>query len=163
MACTIEDIERLLSPLGVMLFSDHDGDGETDDDVVNDAIGRAWAEIIGHLYPLYPVEELEQSALVNDWCVVMAAYYLCTRRGNPVPDSIAHDFGQITGPEGWIFVTKKCAFRIPGIKSTEVNAPALTNHVIDRRYTENQSRVVKPVSTAIDSELPRPWSRRRWY
>ncbi len=162
MFCTISDLESLLSPLGVMLFSDHDRDGLRDDDVVIDCIERATAELIGLLRPLYETDQLAQSRLVSHWCAVLASYYLCQRRGNPVPDSLAQEYSHILGPEGWIFKSKKGSFAIPGIESTSVNAPAMSNHQIDRRYVDHQSRIVQSISTPIPSALPRNFAR-RWY
>ncbi len=163
MLCTAEQLERYLSPLGVMLFSDHEYDGVRDDTVIDDCIGRASAELIGLLYPLYPESELEQSALVSEWCVVMSAYYLCLRRGNPPPDSLANGFDRLMNPTGFIFMARKGSFIIPGVASTPVNAPAITNYDIDRRYANRTARVISPTSTNLPSELPRDFSTRRWY
>jgi hypothetical protein len=164
MFASIEQIERFLSPLGVMLFSDHDYTGTRDEDVIWDCIGRASAELVGLLYPLYPIEELEQSGLVSDWCVVMASYYLCLRRGNPVPDSLANEFDRIMGDSGYVERSKKGSFLIPGIKASDINAPAISNYRIDRRWINRTARVVRQTSTNIESQLPRDFARnRRWY
>ena len=163
MLCTAVQIERYLSTLGVMLNSDHDYLGVRDDDVIDDCIGRASAEIIGTLSPLYPQSELELSALVSEWCVVMAAYYLCIRRGNPPPDSLANQYERIWSDGGFIYRARKGAFIIPGIKGSSVNAPAITNYDVDRRYGNRTVRVVRPTSTSIESELPRDFDNRRWY
>lgn len=163
MLCTPEQLERYLSPLGVMLFSDHEYDGVADSAVISDCIGRATSELLGLLTPLYLHSELDQSSLVSEWCVVLSCYYLCIRRGNPPPDSLAREFDRIMDKEGFVYRARKGSFIIPGIKRTSVNAPAITNYQVDRRWANRTVRVVRVTSSAIDSELPRDFSHRRWY
>src|SRR5690348_6895702 len=88
-------IVRLFSAQGVDSFADHDQDGERDAGVVNDCINRATAEIDRYLIKWHSAAVLAASTLVQEWACVLATVFLCRRRGNPVPDSLAEDYAEI--------------------------------------------------------------------
>lgn len=148
--CAKSDLIRYLSRQGVVSHSDHDDSGIEDDEVIDDAIDRASAEITGNLYPLYADDDLDDSSLVKHWCVIAASYYLCVTRGNPVPDSVAHEYEQLTAlPDGLLERTRRGKFVIPGLRRRSLNVPAFSNLTIDRRYRREKIRVIRANSSTL--------------
>ena len=63
--CTENDLSRLLSSVGLDSFSDNDGDGEKDSDVINDCLEQAAEEIDMRLHERYTSEDLATSSIIN--------------------------------------------------------------------------------------------------
>src|ERR1700682_5096301 len=76
--CTINDIANLLSAPGVKLRTD---DGPPTN--LGDAIAKAGNRVDWNCFRRYTPAELQKSGMVTDWAAAIAAYFLCTRRGNP--------------------------------------------------------------------------------
>lgn len=147
--CTKAQMVRYLSQHGVQAWSDHEGAGAEDDDVVADCIEQATDEIKGVLYPLYAVEEAHSNRLVKHWAVVMSCFFLCLRRGNQAPESIQSEFERLTGEKGLLSRVKAKTFIIPGLRQTPVNVPVFSNLTIDRRYRREKIRVIPANSSQL--------------
>lgn len=150
--CVQADIERLFSIYGVTAFSDHDEEGQTDTDVVDDCIDQATEEINRFAMQRYSAEGLATSTLINRWCTVLATVFLCQRRGNPVPESLQDEFARImealvavaTGAVGGI---------LPGVPLRGNLRPGMSNLQVDRRYRHSTVRRIHVNSTDTPSVL----------
>jgi len=151
--CEKTDLVKLMSLSGVIAFSDHEQTGEENDDVIDDCREQATDEIIGWLLKLYEPTELAKSRLVTRWATVLACYYLCRTRGNPVPDSIHEAYDKLTADGGTISKVLDGQFYIPDIARRGVSVPAFSNMTVDRRYRREKVRVIKSISSDISSKL----------
>ncbi len=148
--CTKDDLIRFLSLEGVQAFSDVDGDGLEDDDVIQECIERASDEISGVIYPLYDLAKAATSRLVKHWCVVMATAYLCERRGNSVPASIGVEYDRICDQtSGLLARVASKKFVLPEIPQRTVNVPAFSNLIVDRRHRRDKVRVIPVISSQL--------------
>lgn len=147
--CTEADMQRLFSIAGVTSFADHDQDGVSDTLVVSDCIDQATEEI--NLYAWqYSAAGLATSTLVNRWCTVLAVYFLCQRRGNPPPDSIAEEFARIMLHLERI---RTGDMKIPGVATKGIYSPRFSNLVPDRRFPYSNIRVQRESSDGIPTTL----------
>ncbi len=151
--CEKADMIRLLSLSGVIAFSDHDEIGEEDDDVIDDCREQATDELVGHLLQLYEAEELSKSRLVTRWATVLACFYLCRTRGNPVPDSLHEAYDKLLMDGGTIAKVLDKKFYIPDIARRGVSVPAFSNLTVDRRYRREKVRVIQSISSNIPSKI----------
>ena len=114
--CTQLEVERYLSETAVDDFADHDGDGLDDVNVVDDCINQATEEIDLYATQRYTQTQLATSTLINRWCVVMAARFLCQRRGNPVPASLEDEWNRLTDPTvGKLVLVAHGRLQLPGV------------------------------------------------
>lgn len=133
--CTENDLSRLLSSVGLDSFSDNDGDGEKDSDVINDCLEQAAEEIDMRLHERYTSEDLATSSIINRWATQLAAYFLCIRRGNPVPESFHLEVERIlTSQDSALNRIKQGKDMLPGLAPQRGFAPSFSNLQIDRRY-----------------------------
>jgi phage gp36-like protein len=156
--CEEADLERLLSPYGVEAFSDHDQTGAPDTGVVDDCIDQASEELIMYLHERYEESVLATSPLVKRWATTVAAYFLCQRRGNPVPDILATEFQRIMDPEtGLAFQVAEGKRQIPGLPSRCDMRPTFSNLKVDRRYPTSKTRVTRVNSSDAPTKLTQDW------
>ena len=152
--CDREDMIRHFSYRGIVSFSDHDQCGEEDVEVLDDCIERASDELEGYLYPLYRSESLPLSRTVRHWATVVACFFLCEKRGNPVPDSLYDEYMRIMQiPGGLVDRTRRGIFVLPCIPRTNVNVPSFSNLTVDRRYRREKIRVIEANSSPIKSKI----------
>lgn len=158
--CTQADIERLLSLEGVQSFGDMDQSGLEDDDVIADVIEQASDEITAKLYPLYAEAELATCRLVTRWATVLAAFYLCHRRGNTAPQSLHDDYQRIMEPkDGLLAQVRDKRMVLPGLAQRSVNVPSFSNLEVDRRYRREKIRVIPTISSPIPSTIEQDVTR----
>lgn len=158
--CTVVQLQRFMSTIGMESFSSNNEVGGCDTDVVEDAINWATVEIMMYLHERYDIDDLTGTSLgaeiVNRWCVVGSARYLSLVRGNPVPDS-----WQIK----WDLVLEKLEavrsdnLSLPGIALRDEDIPTLSNFTIDRRYRRSKKRVTSANSTVATSGRSRDLAR----
>lgn len=148
--CDQPDVERLFSSYGVTAFADHDGDGNPDAGVVNDCINQATEEINLYCQQWYTPAVLETSTLINRWCTVYATVFLCERRGNPVPDSLAAEFARIAAKLEQILAG---TLKLPGLAMRDDMRPSMSNLTVDRRYNRSRIRVTPQNSTDSPTRL----------
>lgn len=112
--CSQTDLEKRYGERAVREWSDHDDDGQPDAGVIAQAIGFAEDEILLRIGQIYDRADLETSATITRWAVVMAGYHLSRSRGNPAPEPLAQDYVYVHGRlnetlDGWL--------RIPEIET----------------------------------------------
>jgi hypothetical protein len=152
--CTEADLATVLSYAGLDYRGDHDRDGLADAVVVSNSIGRASDELQGELTGRYDLTTASSNRLVKAWCAVIAAFYVCQVRGNPVPEILQADFERITGrPDGLVARARSGLFVIPGLPQTSNRAPTWHNLRIDRRYRQEKIRVLRNNSTPVNTKL----------
>ena len=151
--CTTAELGRYMSAAGVIDWADHDSSGTSDTDVVEDQINEATMVIDLHLRERYAKATLAAHTLVNRWCVRMAAYYLCSLRGNPPPDTVAVEFEWIAGPDGYLAKIKRGDMSLPDAAQSDDLRPTMSNVTIDRRYPHSKVRVTRPNSSDAPTKL----------
>jgi phage gp36-like protein len=145
--CTQGEMERFFSAQGVTAFSDHDESGANDTGVVDDCIERATTEITDLAHNWYDQTGLLLSPTVKRWAVVVATFYLCELRGNPVPESIANDYMRIMGPGGFLERLAEGKYKLAGVPMRAALVPTFSNLTVDRRYQRSNVRVTNNSST----------------
>jgi phage gp36-like protein len=152
--CDVAELQRFMSTTAVTDFADHDANGTADADVVEDAINQATEEIDMYARERYLQADLATSELVKRWCVVMAARFLCHRRGNVVPESIEQEFERIADPRtGLLRLVKDSDIDIPGEQLREDLRPTFSNLTIDRRWRRSTVRVTQLNSSDAPSKM----------
>jgi phage gp36-like protein len=166
--CTTAQLDRLLAAQGVVAFADHDENGVSDPLVVDDCIAFATAEICGRLLQRYEASVLSRAVVLTEYACVIAARALCTRRGNPVPDSIAVRYQEIIAPDGPLDQIAKGFLRMSDVNGNSVPqkrgfAPSHANLTVDRRFSEKSIRVVDGSSNMTSTALRRDVDLERVY
>jgi len=151
--CTEADIQRLFSAGGVTSFADHDSDGIADTGVVDDCINHASQEIELYCRRRYSTTGLAACSLVNRWTTVLATAYLCERRGNPVPESLAKEATRIL--EELLPKVASGELSLPGIEYAADMRPMHSNLTIDRRYPYSKIRVITANSSDARTVISR--------
>lgn len=151
--CTEADIQRLFSAAGVLAFSDHDQDGVADTGVVDDCINHASQEIDLYCRRRYDAAGLASSPLITRWTTVLATAYLCERRGNPVPESLAKEAARIL--EELLPKVASGELSLPGIAFAQDLRPMHSNLTVDRRYRYSQVRVKQENSSDARTVISR--------
>jgi phage gp36-like protein len=147
--CTQADIEKLFSQRGLEDYSDHE---ETAGAVATDCIEHASGEIELYTRGRYSEAGLSSSTLIKHWTTVLATVFLCERRGNPVPESLAKEAERIYGLLQNIL---DGTMNLPGVAFGNDLRPAFSNLTIDRRYRRAQQRVVTETSSNQTPEIER--------
>lgn len=143
--CTPADLDRFLSAEGVIAFADHDRDGLGDADVVDDAIVWASAQIDLYLLQRYHADDLAADRMIRHWCKIMACRFLCSHRGNGIPESIELEYQEITAADGLLKQVLKGVLRLSVPRKVRDSA-TFSNLTVDRRYRHEKLRVVRQVS-----------------
>lgn len=90
--CSSDDVETLLSSLGVDVRQDDDDDGSPDSvggiPIIDQALNWGTAQVKFYCATRYDDSELVKSWLVNSWATILAAVFLCSRRLNSIPNSV---------------------------------------------------------------------------
>jgi phage gp36-like protein len=146
--CDLADMQRLFSSQGVTAFSDHDADGQDDAGVTDDCIDEATEEI--NLFcKLYSTSGLASSTLINRWCTTLACFFLCERRGNPVPDSLA-TAAQLVRDRLSLVLSGALPLNVAKSVNT---SPSFSNMTVDRRFPFSRVRVQRENSDQIATTL----------
>lgn len=152
--CTEAELQRYLSTNAVTDFADHDDDGTADTGVVDDCINQATEEIDLYLRQRYTQAVLATSELVSRWCVVIAARFLCHRRGNVVPDTIEREWNRLADPDsGMLARIAQGKLPIPGLSLRADIRPTWSNLKVDRRRLTSKIRVTKANSSDAGTAL----------
>lgn len=146
--CDLDDMRRLLSSQGVTAFSDHNSDGMDDAGVTDDCIDEATEEI--NLFcNLYSTAGLAASTLINRWATTLACFFLCERRGNPVPESLANAAARV---RELLALVLTGALTLNVAKSVNTS-PSFSNMTVDRRFPFSRVRVQRENSDQIATTL----------
>lgn len=158
--CTTDDMDRYLSVTGVAAYLDNDADGVVDDNLADDCIDQASAEIDMAVLRRYVEADVASDRNLNRWATVMACRFACLRRGNAPPESLEIEFQRITDPEsGFLSRLKDGRDMLPGVPLRNRNVPAFANLTVDRRYTREQVRVTMANSNGDPTVLERDTAR----
>lgn len=150
--CSEQDIQNLLSASGELARLDDDGDGAggpgpsgTGSAGFLQAANYATARVKFYCLQHYEDADLASSYLVNEWASIIAAAWLCARRGNPVPESIDRllhgDGAKDGGAMGDLADVRAKRATIPDIGYRFQDCPAWSNVRLDARYRVKQVRV----------------------
>ena len=93
--CTQQDVAGLLSDEGVMLRLDDDSDdcaNTTEQTRMVQAQSYGTSRVKLYCQVLYDDTDMSTSWMCNEWATIVAARWLCARRGNPIPASLGEMF-----------------------------------------------------------------------
>ena len=153
--CTQTQIEQALSVAGVLLRVDDDADGTIDSGVEADSITDARIEatetVNYYCWSKYTPARLSESNWVNRQAVALAAYAICSRRGNPPPQIIVE---RAEKAEEMLKAVADKGRVIPNLPMRRSLAPDVINQRVDARFQWKVLRVEKDLSTKRASALP---------
>lgn len=144
--CTADDLEALLSADGSDARIDDDAGGSvsaTEEGYRTKAVNWATARVNFFCLSRYAAADLAQSWLVNNWCVICAAYWLAKRRGNPSPGSLAELYDEAVED---MKLVHSGAYEISDIAQRNISWPAWSNVRVDVLYSLRRIRVERPIS-----------------
>ena len=145
--CTQADVERILSAAGVRDRLDDD-----EDQLVSSTEHEAWTDILAgatdtvnfYCWSMYSPENLATSNFITNITAKLAAYHLCTRRGNPAPESIQE---QAQKAEEMLQRVYENSHPLPNVPLRRALAPAWSSIYCDPRYNHRVIRVERNAST----------------
>lgn len=152
--CTEADIQALLGSDGTTARLDDDDTGAqsaTEAGYLTTAIYWATDRCNFYLLSRYAAQYLAQSWLVNQWCVLCAAKWLSSRRGNPPPGSINELYEQAVEDMKLVHDGK---YEVPGIGTRDAQWPFWSNVRVDAVYALRKIRVEKPISEKTATTYP---------
>lgn len=161
--CTLADIKELLSVNGTIGRADDDNDGSisaTEQTYFDRAINWATSRVNLYCLAKYAASELVTSALVNEWAVLCAAYWLSCRRGNPPPGSFDDLYKSAIDD---LKLIHSGSFQIPDIGYRDSAWPAWSNIRVDQGYPLRKIRVERPISESSPVPYSQPRDRTAEY
>lgn len=95
--CIVDDVEEYLSEDGVTAYADHENEpaDTATSGVIEASINWASNHIYSKMAKRYTAAEVAEKDQAKQWCVILAAWYLCKTKGNPVPKSVEGDKDQV--------------------------------------------------------------------
>lgn len=155
---TAEIMARKFGEYGLTSYGDHNPENGDSapvrqariDAVVQDCVDQASAEIAMLAGQRYDLDDLAAHPIVIPWATTYAIYFLCQRRGNPMPQSLADEFNRVTANLEKIVAGD---IKLPGLDEITGMRPTVSNLVIDRRYVNDQVRV-RSTTGETPSALP---------
>lgn len=144
------EMERCFSSHGVDAFSDHDGAGFRDTDVVDDCANEGSYEVLNYAGQRYSQTGLFGHSTSRAWATLFACRLLTIRRGNPIPESFQIRYEEIMAllkqiPSG--------AYKLFGLGERGDLRPTWSNLQVDRRYRHSTIRVTSPNSSSSPTAL----------
>lgn len=116
--CTIEDVEDILSSVGVSLATD-----DSSPSSYGAALAKAGNKIDFYLGRRYKPESLARSDMVKDWAALLAAWYIRNRRGDPPPQGLANLYHEAVAE---MELVRKGQMDITGIGVRRSLAPSMS-------------------------------------
>ena len=149
------EIEDLLSVNGVVLRADDRDRGtlsSTELDRINlNAVNYATGKCNLYLLERYEASILVDSWIVHHWATVIAARWLCKRRGNSVPESLEDEYEEIIEEMQKV---KEGELSLGDVAQRESDQPTFSNVTVDTTYDLRQIRVQRPISEQSPSVFP---------
>lgn len=139
--CTQTDVERILSVTGVRdrLDDDQDGYVSTAEQARMTEICEDVSDTVDfYCWDRYSPDQLSLSSWVLKRSAELAAYFLCTTRANPVPQSI---MDRAQKAEDWLEQVHEGRYRIPSCVLRRSQAPVWSSIRADPRYNWRVLRV----------------------
>lgn len=151
----LESMEGLLSASAIENRVDDDANGTVstpEDDWPTWSQNIASARINSFCAGRYEIVDLAKSWSVWNWATILACYWLCCRRGNPVPTSILGLY-QETMEE--LQMVQLGQLLIDDLAMRNSFSPIWSNGRIDDRYMVRKYRVERPLSDSTPVPFPR--------
>ena len=155
------DIQQLMSVAGELARLDDNADGMVGDGSAGylQAANYATSRAKFYLQQHYDEADLATSWLVNEWTTIIATHWICSRRGNPIPEVIQSlMFGDGTtnnrGCMGDMSDVRAKRAYIPDIAPRHLSRPSWSTLTLDGRYRLMQLRVQRPVSDQTPVSYP---------
>lgn len=139
-------------------WSDHRDLGGPIEDYIDYHIDWASNEIMSLLGERYELAQLQASALVSNFCMVLSAYFLSTSRGNPPPQELFEQFERVMLRLANIAKGSEDLRDDSGnsLATRGTRQPTLSNRSIDRRFHERKVRTDRRTGTQPpNTVLPR--------
>lgn len=139
--CNQTDVENYLSPMGVKLSVDDDGDGYVstqEQQAISDALAEAAETVYFYTWHKYTPNALATSNLVNRKATIFAAYRLRGRKGNKVPEQVEEDAAKA---EELLATILNGNGLLPMIPLRRILAPVWSYTRVDARYNFRCIRV----------------------
>lgn len=152
---TDSDVEDYLSTEGVDLRLDDDNSGTVSPAELSRLTVRglnvATARVNLYCSQMYDASGLATSWMVNEWTTCLAACWLCRRRGNPIPQSIA-DACDATMHE--LELVKDGSLTLTDIGMREAAWPAWSNVTVRPEFQLKKVRVQRQISERSPTDYP---------
>lgn len=152
--CTEADIQALLGADGTTARVDDDGTASqsaAEAEYLSQAIQWATDRCNFYLLGRYPAARLATSWLVNQWCVICAAKWLSSRRGNPPPGVVNDLYEQAVEDMKLVHDGK---YDVPNIATRTAQWPFWSNVRVDALYSLRKIRVERPISEKSNTTYP---------
>jgi hypothetical protein len=117
--CTFDRVQNILSAVGASLRLDDMPPGQ-----YGDADNQAFDEIDEACWQYYSQAQLQSSDWVATHAATLWAWYLCTRRGNPVPDGLQL---RVDMTRDKLAKIRTHQLRIPRLAQLKSYAPVMSN------------------------------------
>lgn len=146
-ATTIADVKNRLSDVGVSLRQDDDQDGSvsgsgTESTAYSSCYTRAAAACDFYLRTHYTSAQLATHQQATEWCTTLAAFFLCSRRGQIVPESLQEQKEEAVEQ---MKAVHDGAYALVDLQPQSYQAPSWGNPRIDQRYPYRKVRVQTPI------------------
>ncbi len=144
--CTATDLDGLQSLAGRVGTLDDDNDGVLNSDELvfqTKAIKWATSKVNFYLLASYDAVDLANSYLVNNWCVICAAKWLSSHRGNPPPESIDELYDEAIED---MKLVHEGLYQVPDIGTRDALWPAWSNVRVSNLYALRKVRVERWIS-----------------
>jgi phage gp36-like protein len=154
-----QEMQDALSQPGVVAFSDHNNDGFEDTNLVDSCIVFATGFIGGQLAKLFTLVALATAPVIREFATIVSVRTLCTRRGNPIPESIEMRYREIVDKDGFLDQIAKGGMSLLDedgeLLVGKSFAPTMSNLVVDRRQVSRKIRVKQGSSSQAVTPLNR--------
>lgn len=144
---TRADIDALLSSDGVDLRLDDNAGGSVSATelayLTTQGINYATDRVNNYLMGRYAPVNLYASWTVADWTTILAARWLCSRRGNDVPKSLERMYKETVEEMEEV---RTGAMALAAIEEYVINAPAWSNVRVTPHSRMKRLRVERPLS-----------------
>lgn len=153
--CSSDDVDALLSQEGVDLRLDDDESdaisATEETRLTTWALNYATSRVNDYALGRYLAANLDNNWTVNHWATVIAARYLCVRRGNPLPKSIAELYKEVMAD---LKALKAGEYQLGDIAERVLNSPSWSNLRHDGRYLRKKTRKESQMSERTPDRVP---------
>jgi len=149
-----DSITALLSLAGMNSRVDDDGNGTispTEQTWITYASNVGTARVNSFASTKYDTSDLATSWSVWNWATVVGSYWLCCRRGNPVPSSI---IGLYEEAMNELSMVKAGILPIDDLAMRNIAMPVWANIRLDDRYWVYKMRVQLPMGDQTPNPVP---------
>lgn len=152
---SMDDVNALLSEEGVGARLDDDQTGTVtvaeEARLTTYAVNYATTKVNDYALGRYAADDLDSSWTVNEWATIIAARWLCSRRGNPVPKSLQDMFEETMAE---LRMLRDKQYDLQDIAERTSTAPRWSNVRVDVRYRLRRIRKQRPISEQTQPRVP---------